>query len=123
DELRASEAKFRRLFDSNIIGLLIADTDGHAREANDAFLRLIGYTREELAAGRVRWETVTPPEYHARTAAAVEEMRRGGTVGPWEKEYVRKDGGRVPVLVGGSLLDAGAGLCLLCVVDLTAQKR
>ena len=61
--LRTSEQRFRRLFEANIIGIAFSDFSGQEIEANDAFLDLIGYTREDLQAGRIRWNMMTPPEY------------------------------------------------------------
>jgi len=104
EALRESEARFRRFVDSNIIGIALVDLEGNIREANDALLELLGYTREDLAAGRMQWTTMTPLEYRAQDAQAIEELLTTGMVQPFEKEYVAKDGKRVPVLTGGTLL-------------------
>jgi PAS domain S-box-containing protein len=105
--LRTSEQRFRRLFDANIIGIAFSDFSGHEIEVNDAFLDLIGYTREDLQAGCVRWNMMTPPEYRHLDAHAEAELKARGVCTPFEKEYLRKDGHRVPVLVGVAWLASG----------------
>ena len=87
-ELRASQARFDRLVESNIIGVMVADFSGHISEANDAFLRIVGYTREDLQSGRVRWDEMTPPEQLHLDAHQVEEARASQASVPWEKEYI-----------------------------------
>jgi PAS domain S-box-containing protein len=91
----------RRLVDANIIGMGITKGDGEIIEANDAFLKIVGYDREDLVAGRLRWMDLTPPDWQHRSAQAVAEVECTGKFQPFEKEYYRKDGSRVPVLVGG----------------------
>jgi len=123
EELETSNARFRSLVESHIIGITICDEDGSISEANDAFLDMIGYTRDELNAGLVRWDTLTAPEYRHLDMEAVEQVRLTGTSTPREKEYIRKDGSRVPVLVGAARL-AGTvdkGICLS--LDITTQKE
>ena len=100
--LRESEAKIRRLVDANIIGIIIWDFDGRIIEANDAFLRMVDYDREDLVSGRIRWTELTPAEWRERDEHAVAELRSTGTFQPFEKEYFRKDGSRMPVLIGGA---------------------
>ena len=99
------ERKIRRLVDSNIIGILISSRTGEIIEANDAFLRMVGYDREDLAAGNMRLTDLTPPEWRASTARALEGLDTTGAVQPFEKEYLRKDGSRVPVLIGSAGFD------------------
>ncbi len=125
EALRESEARFRRFVDSNIIGIALVDLEGNIREANDALLELLGYTREDLIAGRMQWTTMTPPEYQARDVQAGEEELATGTFMPFEKEYVAKDGKRVPVLTGGTRLRqvGSLPLAITFVLDLTARKE
>ncbi|MBO0795443.1 MAG: PAS domain S-box protein [Ktedonobacteraceae bacterium] len=125
EALRESEARFRALLESNLIGITLASQEGTLYEANDAFLSLVGYTREDLAAGRVQWTAMTPPEYRILDIQALEEMRATGVLHPFEKEYVTKEGKRVPVLVGGTLFrrPVSPPLVLAFVVDLTASKE
>jgi two-component system cell cycle sensor histidine kinase/response regulator CckA len=121
DALRASEARFARLWESGIVGIAIADTRGNTYDANDAYLQMIGYARAELAAGEVRWADQTPPEWDAVDAQAVAQLQAGGAATPWEKELFRKDRTRVPVLIGVAMLDADR--CIAFVSDLTERKR
>ncbi|HYS82885.1 MAG TPA: GAF domain-containing protein, partial [Anaeromyxobacteraceae bacterium] len=96
-ELQEREAQIQRLVDANIVGVLISEPDGRVFEANDAFLRIVGYTRDDLAFGRIRWTELTPPEWHAASQRAVAQLRATGSADLFEKEYLRKDGTRVPV--------------------------
>jgi PAS domain S-box-containing protein len=123
NDLQEREAKIRRLVDANIIGIFIWELGGRFLDANDTFLRMVGYEREELVSGRVRWTEVTPPEWRDRTARAVEEMRMTGTAQPWEKEYFRKDGSRVPVLIGSAAFDEKRDQGVAFVLDLTERKH
>ncbi|RAZ91788.1 histidine kinase [Mesorhizobium hawassense] len=122
DDLADRERKIRRLVDANIIGIFIADREDRILEANDAFLRLLGYGREDLVPGRVRWTELSPPEWHERDLLTQAELNSTGIVQPFEKEYFRKDGSRVPVLVGAALFKEG-GDRLAFVLDLTERKR
>src|SRR6266542_1333330 len=97
DELSVSRACVARLVDSNVIGVLVTEGDA-VIEANDAFLRTVGYTRDELAEGRLRWRELTPHEHADADARAVDDMIRLGGCPPFDKELVRKDGTRRAVL-------------------------
>jgi PAS domain S-box-containing protein len=123
-DLAEREARIRRLVDANIIGIFIRfiPADGAIVEANDAFLRMVGYDREDLVSGRLRWAELTPPEWHDGDARAVAELKRTGTAPAYEKEYFRKDGSRVPVLVGAASLENGTH-AVAFVLDLTDSKR
>ena len=121
--LREREARIRRLVDANIIGIFIWDLDGRILEANDAFLRIVGYDREDLVASRIRWTDLTPAEWQERHAVTILEHKTTGRVQPFEKEYFRKDGRRVPVLVGGALFEEGGSEGVAFVLDLTERKR
>ena len=118
-----ADARFRRLVNANIIGIMTADFDGRILEANDALLNMVGYNREDLAAGEVRWNLMTPPEYQARDLQSIAELRATGECVPWEKEYIRKDGSRVPILVGISMLEGSANQCICFVLDISERKR
>jgi PAS domain S-box-containing protein len=117
------QAKIRCLVDSNIIGIVIWDLDGRITDANDAFLHMVGYDREDLVAGRIRWTDLTPPEWLDRDALAVAELKRTGIAQPFEKEYFRKDGSRVPVLIGAATFEGGGNERVAFVLDLTERKR
>ena len=122
-DLAEREAKIRRLVDANIIGIFIWDLEGRILEANDAFLRMVGYDREDLVSGRVRWTDLTPPEWRDRDERAVAELKTTGTVQPFEKEYFRKDGSRVPVLIGAATFEERRDQGVAFVLDLTERKR
>ena len=122
-DLQERESKVRRLVDSNIVGILIGNLDGHVQEANQAFLQIVGYDQADLAAGRLRRTELTPVEWHDRDAQAVAEMRAMGTAQPYEKEYIRKDGSRVPVLVGSATFGEGGSSVVAFTVDLTERKH
>jgi PAS domain S-box-containing protein len=120
--LRASEAKIRRLVDANIIGIFIWDFNGRILEANEAFLDLLGYDHEDLVAGRIRWTDLTPPEWRDRDTRLIQQQKVSGTLQPFEKEYFRKDGSRVPVLIGVATFEEGGNQGVAFVLDLTKRK-
>jgi PAS domain S-box-containing protein len=121
--LEERDAKIRRLVDANIIGIAIWNLQGQILDANDAFLRMVGYDHEDLVSGRARWTDMTPVEWRDRDALAVEEVKRTGIAQPFEKEYFRKDGGRVPVLIGAATFEEGGNEGVAFVLDLTERKR
>jgi PAS domain S-box-containing protein len=123
DDLADREGKIRCLVDANIIGIFIADREGQILEANDAFLRIVGYDREDLVRGRLNRNELTPPEQRELDKRAWGELHSIGKLQPFEKEYFRKDGGRVPVLVGAALFKEGGDEGLAFVLDLTERKR
>jgi PAS domain S-box-containing protein len=122
-ELELREAKIRRLFDVNIIGIFIWNLDGKIIEANEAFLRMVGYSRADLVSGRVRWTELTPAEWHDRDEQALAEMATTRIFQPLEKEYFRKDGSRVPVMIGGASFEESNNEGVVFVLDLSKQKR
>jgi PAS domain S-box-containing protein len=122
-DLQEREAKVRRLVDSNIIGIFIWDFEGHIIEANEAFLHLVGYGRDDLVSGRMRWMALTPPEWSDADERGVAELRATGRCKAFEKEYLRKDGSRVPVLVGGATFGGERDQGVAFVLDLTERKR
>ena len=123
EALRESEAKIRRLVDANIIGIFIWDFEGRIIEANDAFLRMVDYDREDLVSGRIRWTELTPPEWLDRDERRwVPELKVTGSLQPFEKEYFRKDGSRVPVLIGVATFEEGGNQGVAFVLDLTERK-
>jgi PAS domain S-box-containing protein len=117
------EGKIRRLVDSNIIGIFMWRDDGRIIDANEAYLRIIGYDRGDLIAGHLNWRDLTPPEWRGADDRRAAQLEAGGTAQPYEKEYFRSDGSRVPVLVGATAFegtpDEGVGF----VLDLTDRKR
>jgi PAS domain S-box-containing protein len=122
-EIEEREAKIRRFVDANIIGIFIWDLEGRIIDANEAFLRIVGYDREDLDSGRMRWPSLTPAELHASNERTLTELKATGTVQPCEREYLRKDGCRVPVLMGSTLFEESGNEGLAFVLDLTERKR
>ena len=123
ESLRRSETRFRRLADAGIIGILTADIHGNILDANDTFLTMIGRARDEVLAGKMRWADVTPPEWRHLDQRAIEQLGAKGVATAWEKECIRKDGKRVPILVGMAMLEGNAGECIAFTLDLTELKR
>lgn len=123
EELQEREARIRRLIESNIIGIFFWRDDGYISEANDAFLQITGYTHEDLLSEKIRWTAMTPPEYRAVDAHALEELHRSGTCTPYEKEFVTKDGSLVPILVGGAFFEGSQTTGVAFVLDLSARKQ
>src|SRR5262249_48656041 len=122
-DLADREGKIRRLVDANIIGIFIGELEGRILEANDAFLTMVGYDREDLVSGRLRWTDRTPAEWREADNRGVSELRSTGTMQPFEKEYFRKDGSRVPVLIGSALFKEGGDEGVGFVLDLSERKR
>src|SRR5579864_5872872 len=123
-ELQDREAKIRRLVEANIVGVFTWDFEGRILEANDAFLRIIGYQRDDLATGRLRWTDLTPPEWLDRDELLwVPKLKMSGSLQPFEKEYFRRDGSRVPVLVAVALFEEGGHEGVAFALDLSEQKR
>ena len=122
-DLEDREGKIRRLVDANILGIFIWNLEGAIVEANEAFLRMVQYDREDVASGRVRWTDLTPAEWRERDERALAEIKATGIVQPYEKEYFRKDGSRVPVLLGGALFEDSGNEGVAFALDLSEQKR
>ncbi|QIG95956.1 trifunctional serine/threonine-protein kinase/ATP-binding protein/sensor histidine kinase [Bradyrhizobium sp. 6(2017)] len=124
NDLAEREARIRRLVDANIIGIAIGNLDGLIREANDAFLRTVGYDRDDLVTGRLLWTDLRPSEpLDSNARRGIPDLGMAGTLQPYEDEFVRKDGRQVPVLVGGALFQDGGPECVVFMLDLTASKR
>jgi PAS domain S-box-containing protein len=120
--MHQSQLRFRRLFDAHTIGITITDLAGRTLEANDSYLAMLGYSRTELLARGLGWNELTPDEYTVRSELAVAELVARGVAQPFEKEFVRRNGTRVPVLVGMAILDADEGTCISYIVDLSARR-
>ena len=122
-DLQEREAKVRRLVDSNIIGISIWDFDGRIIEANEAFLHIVGHSRDDIVSGRLRWTELTPTEWHDADERSVAELRATGSCKAFEKEYLRNDGSRVPVLVGAATFGGPRDEGVAFVLDLTERKE
>lgn len=123
-ELQNREAKIRRLVEANIVGVVIWDFEGRILDANDAFLRMVGYARDDLLSGGLRWTDLTPPEWLEREERLwIPQLRAMGSVAPYEKEYIRKDGSRVPALIGAATFEDSNGQGVAFALDLSERKR
>jgi len=121
-ERKTTEGKIQRLVDAGILGIFIANLEGEIVEANQAFLRMFQYDRHDFVSGRLRWEDMTPVEFRERDQQAVTEALATGFFQPYEKQFFRKDGSRLPVLLGGGLFqNSNEGVSF--VLDLSEQKR
>ncbi len=123
EALRIENQRFMRFFDSNIVGITIANPNGKVLLANDYYLRLLGVTRQEFDEGKVDWRKFTPPEWVPADEKAIRELRESGVCEPYEKEYIRADGTRVPVYLADAMLPGPAEEIAAFVLDLTERKR
>ncbi|SDS53730.1 AAA family ATPase [Bradyrhizobium canariense] len=119
--LQERESRIHRLVDANIIGICIFGPEGHIVDANHSFLKTVGYDREDLNTGRLRWTNLTPPEWSDRNALAHAELAATGAIQPFEKEYFRKDGNRAPILIGAAAFNKEQAVAF--VLDLSERKR
>ena len=123
EELKKSETRLRRFVDANLIGIFSSTQERNFLQANDAFLNMLGYTREEFDAGIFEWQKITPPDWIARGEEAVEELKATGKFAPFEKEYFRKDGSRIPILIGAAAISQSPLEWMCFVLDLSERKR
>ena len=126
EQLRKSEERFRRLIESASVGLLIGDLKGGISYINPTLLKLLGYTSDEVVNGAIQWSNLTPPEFADRDALAVEQLGKSGTADPYEKVYLGKDGRRIPLLVGATMItapdDSSETSVAVFLTDLSQQK-
>jgi PAS domain S-box-containing protein len=121
--LRERNALIRRLVESNIIGIFFWDSGGRISEANDAFLQTVDYSQPDLLSQGHQWTDFTAPEFRAAELRAIDELKRNGNFAPFENEYIRQDGSRIPVLIGGTLLGDSHQQGVAFVLDLTQRKQ
>ncbi|MUG98551.1 PAS domain S-box protein [Scytonema sp. UIC 10036] len=121
--LRESEARFRGVVESNMVGILFWEASGCFTDGNNAAAQLLGYSREELQSKQVRWQDITPSEYQALDNAMVSQIFETGSCPPFEKEYIRKDGSPIPVLLGCALLPGYTKRGVAFMLDITERKR
>jgi PAS domain S-box-containing protein len=119
--LRKSELRFTKIFESKMIGLIYTERNGRILEANDYFLNLLGYTREEFKNGLLNWRELTPPDQLERSDKAWDQVDQAGVIPPFEKDYVRRDGKRITVMLGAALLDESTAVTY--VLDITEKKN
>jgi len=124
DALRESEARFRRMFESNVVGMIRWDLDRSLiLDANDTFLQMTGYTREDVAAGRLNFRDMTPAEWTSRNDEGVRTIRANGHAAPYEKEYFHKDGSRVPLIIAGTRFADSPSEGMSLIIDISDRKR
>jgi len=121
--LQQSEERFSRIFYSSVVGMIFADFQGNIIDANNCFLDMIGYTREELRTGKIDWLAMTPPEYLAKDYECMEYLIQNGEVEPWEKEYYRKDGSRIAILIGAAFLQETKNESICVIIDISDRKQ
>jgi PAS domain S-box-containing protein len=122
-EVASRDKTLFRLIDANIVGVATCDAEGRILEANDAYLDMLGYSRDDLVSGQLAWRELTPPEWQDVSARAVAEILATGRCSVFEKEYFRKDGTRVPILMASAAIDESPREIVAFVLDLTARKR
>jgi PAS domain S-box-containing protein len=122
-EKEESEEKFRSVVESNMIGIGFWDKNGSITDANDALLNMLGYTREELVSGKLNWQNLTPPEYLPLDEQALIELQHNPFCTPFEKEYIRKDGSRIPILLGASHFQGNLERGAFFILDITERKQ
>jgi len=117
------EARYRSIMESQLVGLIFWNLAGDITEANDTFLQMVGYTQQDIREGRLRWSTLTPPEHRAADERGIQELEVRGFITPFEKEFFRKDGSRVPVIIGAALFPHRKGEGVSFILDITERKR
>lgn len=123
EEVRKAYDRMNMMYSSNVVGIVIADPHGRLLEVNDYYLELIGYSREDFNNGSIRWDSITPPEHLQSDMKAIEELRERGSCTPYRKEYIRKDGDRVWVLLADVLLPGPGENIFGIVIDITEKKK
>ncbi|HEX6035921.1 MAG TPA: PAS domain S-box protein, partial [Anaerolineales bacterium] len=123
EALRIENERFMRFVNANVVGILIGDANGKVILANDYYLQLLGVSRQDLMDGKVDWKQFTPPEWLSADEKAIRELREHGVCEPYEKEYLRSDGTRVPVYIADAMLPGSRGEIAAFVIDITERKR
>lgn len=122
--LREIENRYRTVFYSNLIGIVISNIDTkQIIEANDTFLSMTGFSQDDLKQGKINWQEITPPEYRHLNAKALKGIRETGHTGTLEKQYFRKDGSRIDVFIGGTLLEGTDNISITFVHDISDRKQ
>jgi PAS domain S-box-containing protein len=124
--LRASEERQKRVLETDAVGVLFFDkTEGTPIDANDAFLKMTGYSRQDVESRKLHWQTMTPPEWLAKSKAQMDLLAQTGRIGPYQKEYLHKNGSRTWMLFAGRDLDDGTivGFAIDTVIASGAQAE
>lgn len=123
EALRESEARFRSMFESDMVGTFFWDANGEISDANNAFLSIVGYSREDLLSGKLKWSELTPPEYTERDNEALKELAEKELITPYEKEYIHKSGRRIPIVVGAATFPRATASGVAFILDITERKK
>ncbi len=123
EALRQSEERLRRVIETSQIGIGFGDSTGRIFEGNESFFRITGYSRKEILDGGIGWERLTAPEYADIDRLVMEQISATGVAGPYEKEYIRKGGSRIPILVSAARLSTEPDEHVAFIVDLTERKQ
>jgi len=123
EALGESEKRLRMFYESGLVGMFSWHVDGRIIEVNDRYLEMVGYSREDFDAGRMKWAEMTPPEYEPLDRHALQELAATGVDAPYEKEFIRKDGSRIPVLLGAATVNEDRTEGVAFVLDITERKR
>jgi len=116
------EHRYRSMVDANVVGVTVTGEE-EILEANDAFLEMVGHTRDDVESGRLKWTELTAPEFREHDERVAEQLRTDGFARPFEKEYQRADGSRVPVLLSGSTLELEPFRVLATIYDLSERRK
>jgi len=122
-ELKKSQSQFQALYNANIIGVVYADLKGNIFTANDAYLKILGYSRDDLNSNQINWKKLTPLEYQKIDDHSIKELMKKGISTPYEKEYIKKDGSQIPVIIGSVLINKKTTEIIAFVLDITERKR
>jgi PAS domain S-box-containing protein len=122
-QLQYSEQKLRSLVESNIVGITVSDIDGRIYETNERLVQMLGYSRDELLAQAFHWQQLIPTDLQQTETQVMQTLLTTGTLPPREKEYLRKDGKRVPVLVAATMIDQQRQHALRVILDISEQKE
>ncbi len=122
EQLEANEKLFRSIFEADMFGMIFWDKKGNIIKSNDAFLKIIGYDRLEYESSGLNWHTITPEEYLTKEESRYSEYYDKGFIEPYEKEYYRKDGSRIPILAGSAIINEEPFLGIAFILDISRRK-
>ena len=124
-KLNSTEKKFRKIFDSNVIGMIFSDVKtGRIETANKVFIDMLGYTSKDLEKGIIKWNDITPPDFIPISKISADMVKNEGFCPPFEKQYITKSGKTIDVLVGSAILDDEDGKdAVSYIIDISKQKH